>query len=90
MWWTETINALKDQKYHIIAVDLRGFGNSSYKAQCHHFKDWALDLVDFCKLKKIKECTAIGWSFGGGVSMKLAELIPETVKKIILTCSVSH
>jgi len=32
----------------------------------------------------------IGWSFGGAVSMKLAEIAPELVTKIILTCSTSH
>jgi pimeloyl-ACP methyl ester carboxylesterase len=32
----------------------------------------------------------IGWSFGGAVSMKLAEIAPELATKIILTCSTSH
>lgn len=72
MWWTETINQLKSYDYHIVALDLRGFGNSSYHNKCNHFKDWSLDVVDFCKIKEIKKCIAIGWSFGGGVSMKFA------------------
>ena len=32
----------------------------------------------------------MGWSFGGGVCMKLSELIKEKVLKVVLTCSVSH
>ena len=28
-----------------------------------------------------------GWSFGGGVAMKFAEIAPEMVVKMILTCS---
>ena len=28
-----------------------------------------------------------GWSFGGGVAMKLAEIAPDLVIKMILTCS---
>jgi pimeloyl-ACP methyl ester carboxylesterase len=41
-------------------------------------------------LKNILKVILIGWSFGGGVSMKLAEIAPELVIKIVLTCSVSH
>ena len=89
-WWSETINALKKYDYHIIAVDLRGFGKSSYKQPCKHFADWAADLADFCELKEVKQCFAIGWSFGGGISMKLAEMAPNLVQKLILTCSVPH
>jgi pimeloyl-ACP methyl ester carboxylesterase len=55
---------------------MRGFGDSTYINKCSHFKDWAGDLVDFCSIKKIEQCVAIGWSFGGGISMKFAELAP--------------
>jgi 2-hydroxy-6-oxonona-2,4-dienedioate hydrolase len=89
MWWTETINVLKHFDYHIIAVDLRGLGDSTYNKPCSCLGDWAGDLVDFCSIKKIKQCVAVGWSFGGTVAMKFAELAPEVVTKIILTCSVS-
>jgi pimeloyl-ACP methyl ester carboxylesterase len=75
-WWFDIMTALVTQPYHIIAVDLRGFGYSSYNNQCNKFGDWAQDLKEFCHLKDIKSCVAIGWSFGGGVSMKFAELAP--------------
>ena len=88
-WWHDTIQGLQHLKRHIVAVDQRGFGKSSYKQPCNSFKDWAEDLVDFCKLKGIQKCIANGWSFGGGVSMKLAEIAPELVTKLILTCSVA-
>lgn len=32
----------------------------------------------------------VGWSFGGAVCQKIAELAPDLVSKLILTCSVSH
>jgi hypothetical protein len=50
-WWKETINIMEKRNYHIIAVDLRGFALSSFKKECHRFGDWALDLVDFLKIK---------------------------------------
>lgn len=73
-----------------MAVDQRGFGESTYKNKCSSLKEWAQDLVNFCKIKNIKQCIAIGWSFGGGVSLKFAEIAPELVTRVILTCSVSH
>jgi 2-hydroxy-6-oxonona-2,4-dienedioate hydrolase len=45
VWWADTINALKHCGYHIIAVDQRGFGESSYKSRCVYLADWAEDLV---------------------------------------------
>lgn len=76
VWWADTINALKHLGYHMIAVDQRGFGESTYNTRCTYLADWAKDLVEFCDIKNIKECTAIGWSFGGTVSMKFAEIAP--------------
>ena len=40
------------QKYHMIAVDQRGFRESTYHYHCHFFADWAADIVEFMKLKK--------------------------------------
>lgn len=42
------------------------------------------------KMLKINKAILNGWSFGGAISQKVAELAPEIVTKLILTCSVSH
>ena len=40
--WLETIDKIKDRvKKHIVAVDQRGFGKSSFKSTCNRFADWA-------------------------------------------------
>jgi pimeloyl-ACP methyl ester carboxylesterase len=88
-WWHDTINHLKHLKRHLIALDLPGCGKSSFINPCIRFLDWAQDLKEFCQLRGIAKCVAIGWSFGGGISLKLAEIAPELVSKIILTCTVS-
>jgi alpha-beta hydrolase superfamily lysophospholipase len=36
---------LKDTGKKIVALDLRGFGKSSYNNKCHRFGDWAQDVV---------------------------------------------
>lgn len=34
-----------DMKKKIVAIDLRGFGKSSYFKKCDGFRDWAQDVV---------------------------------------------
>lgn len=74
----------------MIAIDLRGFGKSTYHHPCYRFRDWALDVVDFCKVLDLKKIIINGWSFGGTVSQKVAEIAPDLVHKLILTASVCH
>lgn len=67
---------LKDTGKKIVALDLRGFGKSSYNNKCHRFGDWAQDVVQTLKLLKISKVVLIGWSFGGAISQKVSEIAP--------------
>ena len=78
---------LKHLNLHLIAIDQRGFANSTLKTPCNRLISWAEDIVEFCKLRGIQKCAINGWSFGGGVAMKVAEIAPELVQKMVLTCS---
>ena len=71
-------------------MDLRGFGLSTYQNPCTRFGDWASDVVEFCKILKIEKAIINGWSFGGSIGQKVAEMAPGLVVKLILTASVSH
>lgn len=74
----------------MFAVDQRGFGKSSYKQPVTRFTQHAEDLKSFIELKGLKDVVLVGWSYGGGIAMKTAEIAPELVSKIIPTCSISH
>lgn len=39
--WVDTMENLKGMKRHLIAVDQRGFGKSSWKNPCNRFLAWA-------------------------------------------------
>jgi pimeloyl-ACP methyl ester carboxylesterase len=39
--WHSTMEALKDLKRHIIALDQRGFAKSTYKNKCNRLEQWA-------------------------------------------------
>ena len=71
-------------------MDQRGFGKSTYNKPCRRLQDWAGDLIELMKMLKVKKAILNGWSFGGAVVQKTAEMAPELISKLILTCSVSH
>jgi len=74
----------------VYAVDLRGFGDSSYNNRIESLKDLAEDLKLFCDALSITSATFTGWSTGGGVVLELAAMYPKVVEKLILIESASH
>ena len=85
--WDILVEKLKD-KYKIIAVDMRGFGESSYNNPINSLNDFAKDIEEVLSILNIKKCSVIGWSTGGGVALELAANIQEKIEKVILLESV--
>ncbi|SFV64578.1 Hydrolase, alpha/beta fold family [hydrothermal vent metagenome] len=85
-----------EMKYHLIMVDLKGFGDSpKTKDDYYSVYDQALIVNEFIKEKKLKNITLVGRSFGGGVSLVLAllqkdKLIEKRVDRMILIDSMSY
>ena len=74
------ISRIKD-KYRCIAVDLRGFGDSSYNQRFDTLDELAEDVNLFLEALGIPSVYLVGWSNGGGVSLKLCALHPEKIRK---------
>lgn len=74
------ISRIKD-KYRCIAVDLRGFGDSSYNDRFDTLEELADDVNLLTEKLGIDSYYLVGWSNGGGVSLKLCAKYPEKVKK---------
>lgn len=73
----------------LYAIDMSGFGHSSYNRVHDTLKEHAIDVASFMDAMDIDEAYVIGWSAGGGVTMDLALLAPEKVKAIMLLASIS-
>jgi pimeloyl-ACP methyl ester carboxylesterase len=86
--WDLLMEAMPDE-YRIYAVDLRGFGISSYNNPIDSIKDFSEDLKLFVDELGIKGFYLGGWSTGGGVSMQFTADYPDYVKKLILIESIS-
>jgi 2-hydroxy-6-oxonona-2,4-dienedioate hydrolase len=74
--------------YKIYAVDLRGFGISSYQQPIENLKDFAEDIKQLIEILNLDNLTVVGWSTGGGVGMQLAANYPQMVKNLVLLASV--
>lgn len=85
--WQPVMEVLESD-YHILAPDLRGFGDSSYHTRFDSLRELADDLRDFVIQLNLPSFSAVGWSTGGGVALELAADMPEKVKKVILLDSV--
>ncbi|MFH5882062.1 intracellular short-chain-length polyhydroxyalkanoate depolymerase [Liberiplasma polymorphum] len=77
------------EKFHVIALDLRGFGDSTYHKPIQSLEDFADDIYSFLKVLKRDKIILVGWSAGGGVSLKFAAKYPNMIKKLILIESAS-
>lgn len=74
--------------YTTYAIDMRGFGISSYNTPVNSLRDFAEDLKLFADALNLKKFSLAGWSTGGGVIMYFAIDYPEYVDKLILVESV--
>lgn len=72
----------------VYAIDLPGFGDSSYLHPQYSLEQISLDVMDFIMKMQLQDIYLLGWSTGGGVSMELAAKIPERIKSLILLSSI--
>lgn len=70
--------------FKVFAVDLRGFGISTYNRPIDTLEDFSEDLKLFADTLGLKRFYLAGWSTGGAVSMNFTADYPEHVIKLIL------
>src|SRR5690606_28658112 len=78
-----------DGRFRVYAVDLRGFGLSTYRRPVESLRDFAADVKEWIDALGLERYSVMGWSMGGGVAMHLAADRPEQVEKLVLLASVS-
>lgn len=76
-----------DERCTIYAVDMRGFGESTYNERITSIKDFSDDLKLFVDALGLKDFTIIGWSTGGNVAMQFCIDNPNDSKKLVLFAS---
>lgn len=83
----ETIEQLEND-YKVYALDLRGFGDSSYKKPLNSLHDFAEDVNLFINALDLDHIHMLGWSTGGGIALEVAADLKTRIEKVYLLDSV--
>ena len=81
--WDFIAPKLRD-RYHILAVDLRGHGMSGWNiSSSYMLDDFLQDLYEFIEIMDATGCTIMAHSFGGQIAHMYAGIYPKKVSKLI-------
>jgi abhydrolase domain-containing protein 6 len=82
--WIEMIRHY-DDSYHVVAIDLPGFGASEKSTQYNYAREnQANTVIELIKYLDLKDVTLVGHSMGGMISLMSAYKESELIKQLIL------
>lgn len=74
-----------NHEYHVIAVDLRGHGDSDWSPDgAYLVDDYVKDLEAMVEQLKLRDVVLLGSSLGGRVAQQYAGMHPERVARLII------
>ena len=85
--WDLVLDAV-DERFDCYAMDMRGFGGSTYETPVDSLADFAEDVGPFADSVGLDAFHLWGWSTGGGVAMEFAARHPERVDRLVLMAPV--
>jgi pimeloyl-ACP methyl ester carboxylesterase len=81
--WDWVAEALHD-RYHIIAPDLRGHGDSAWSAAGHYtMANYIYDLAQLIHQQELAPVSIIAHSLGGNIALRYTGIYPETVHRLV-------
>ena len=86
--WLPVLPRLLDAGLRVIRPDLRGHGRSDRPNSGYHVSHHATDVTAVLDGADLERATVIGFSFGGGVALELAETRPDRVASLGLVATV--
>jgi pimeloyl-ACP methyl ester carboxylesterase len=81
--WRETLPVLA-QRYHVLAIDLPGFGGSPSLPQGYQFDALARLLRQLLQHYAVGPAIVIGHSLGGAIALDFAHRHPQLLERLIL------
>lgn len=89
LYFTPLLKALEDE-YKLYAIDLRGYGDSTYYRKINDITEFADDINLFIKAKNIEKPIIVGWGLGGVVALDFSSKFTKILDRVILINSFSH
>ena len=83
----ENVVKLFPKEYHLIAISLRGHGNSSKPENGYDAKHFAVDVAMFIKQKQLGPCILVGHSMSGLIVQQFALDYPYLTQSIVIVSS---
>ncbi len=87
--WPGTFEALAD-RYHVLAMDVRGHGRGIRSTEPFSFEDCADDAAGLLRELGVKSAVVVGYSMGGPIGLLLARRHPGTVRGLVLVASAAE
>lgn len=82
--WLKVQEFLAEKGFKVIVPDLPGFGESSVPEKAWTVVDYKNFIIRLIKEMGLNQFSLLGHSFGGRISIKLAQKHPEKIKSLIL------
>lgn len=83
-YWANTLRALSDKGYRVIAPDQIGFGKSSKPEMRYTFEMLAANTIRLLDALKVERVAVIANSMGGMLGVHFARRYPERVSSLVL------
>lgn len=80
--WQTHAKKLADY-FRVILVDLRNHGHSDWSDE-FSYQVMAQDVIELCEALDVQDCILVGHSMGGKVAMRLAQLRPDLLEKLVV------
>jgi pimeloyl-ACP methyl ester carboxylesterase len=83
--WANLMPQLKQEGFHVYAIDLLGYGRSARPANAaYSVPEEAQYVDDFLAQRGLEKVNLVGWSMGGWVAMRVALDRPERIGRLVL------
>jgi pimeloyl-ACP methyl ester carboxylesterase len=84
VWWWEPLAASMPERYHMIAIDQRGHGDSEWvRPAAYSQTDYADDLARFIDERGLQSPVVVGHSMGGMSVLAFAERHPKRARAAV-------
>jgi len=82
--WSKQITFFEKSGFKVVAIDLRGHGQSSIPKKKIEMKDFAEDIFSVLRKENIEKINVVGYSMGGLVALEAYTASPSFFKALVL------